>query len=107
MYNSVSIKKRSSTPARDITTFWAWRGYGDRLDGLDFCAEYDTLSPANQRNYERGRQIAAVIVANYGAGPKWKKSEMLATMGRRLGGWALEYRLNDDVFTLFFPPRAA
>lgn len=98
MLNQNTTSKRASTPARDITTFWAWRGYCDRANGLDFTADYDTLGPGNQRNYERGRQVAATFLGVRGAAPKWRKSETLLRLAMRTN----MYFQVDQTVRLFF-----
>lgn len=99
MRNQNSNRQRSGTPARDTKAFWTWRGYEDRRNGLGFAQEYDTLSPANQRNYERGRQVAAYIGER---AVKWRKTELMTSLVRRTGGWMLEGALGRDVIPIFF-----
>lgn len=106
MYNSTIRRKRASTPARDVTSFWAWRGYTDRIEGIGFCAEYETLAPNNQRNYERGRQIATLLIADHGGAPKWRKTEKLSSLIHRTGGWALDAAIS-DLIRFFFERREA
>lgn len=107
MFNSKIHRKRASTPAREITSFWAWRGYTDRVEGLGFCAEYETLAPNNQRNYERGRQIATTIIAEKGRAPKWRKTELLSTLIERSCGWQLTADINDTIRFFFVRHEAA
>lgn len=99
MHNQTSNRRRSSTPARTPAAFWAWRGYEDRRAGLGFAQEYDTLPEHHQRNYERGRQVAAYIGEN---ATKWRKTELLSTVIQRSGGWALQGEISADVLPIFF-----
>jgi hypothetical protein len=99
--------KRGSTPALSTFTFWAWRGYSDRLAGLGFAAEYETLETSNQRNYERGRQVAATIIGVRGSAPAWRKTEKMSTVLKRSLSWSQQVDLSLTVTPLFFPRKAA
>ena len=103
MYNHRTIKTiRGTTPARHDTAFWAWKGYTDCIGGLGFDPDYNTLPPNNQRNYERGRQVAAWFIGVQGAAPKWRKTERMRTVLNRALGWREMAALTNDISPLFF-----
>lgn len=102
MHNQTSNRRKASTPARDDKAFWAWRGYEDRRTGLGFAQEYDTLPEWHQRNYERGRQVAAYVGER---AVKWRKTELLASLLRRTGGYTLSGEVSADVMPIFFLKR--
>lgn len=106
MYNSNPRRIRASTPARDAHAFWTWRGYCDGAAGVGFCPEYDTLGAGDQRNYERGRQIAIVLKANGGV-PKWRKSEKIISVLNRTIGLTMTMEINELVRFFFERSRAA
>lgn len=65
-------------------------------------AGVDTLPEWHQRNYERGRQVAAYVGER---AVKWRKTELLASLLRRTGGYTLSGEVSADVMPIFFLKR--
>ena len=69
-----------------------WMGFDDVRQGLGFRREYETMSLIDQRNYERGRQIAANCMGEFGSVPRWKRNQTLRNCINGAFGWGATFR---------------
>ena len=77
--------RKASTPILDPRAAVRYAGYCDAQQGLGFRREYETMHPADQRNYERGRQqFFEGVSLTKGRGINWYEFETFTTAVSRL-----------------------
>src|SRR5215475_9659231 len=62
------------------------RGYDDAYAGKPFSSDFDTMTEMDQRNYEVGRMMAAMLRGARGKRAKWKLDERSGALFRRALG---------------------
>jgi|SRR5262245_41508493 len=108
MRNQKDTSHRPRRPMDAIAGQRRWEGYGDAAQGLGFRAEYDSWPKGEQRNYERGRQIAVMLKARTGGVPRWARNLLLTTALDRAVGRAVHAPILREVTAYFGPkPEAA
>lgn len=75
---------RAATPATKHSTRMTWRGWNDYRKGLPFPREYDGWEIDDQRNYSRGRALAAACIGAHGKAPTWAKNRTIASVATPL-----------------------
>jgi len=101
MSNQENRSARAKRPMDSITGQRRWEGYTDAAQGLGFRREYDSWPMVDQRNYERGRQIAVGLKARTGGVPRWARNMLLVTALDRSVGRAASAPILREVTELF------
>lgn len=83
-----SLSKKTA-PRYNPRVMHVWYGYDDYANGRGFRRDYEKMKYFDQRNYERGRQIAAAVKGVLQFVPKWKQTQLMTNMLN-----SVEHRLN-------------
>ena len=83
--NHTSRRTRGTLPTTTSQAAWKWVGYNDKMMGLEYRKEYETLNQHLQRNYELGRAIATIVLAELGRPIAWRQTEMMSAAFNRAG----------------------
>ncbi len=81
---------RLGTPKADPRALPRWMGYTDFRLGRGYSKVYEKMTLTKQRNYERGRCLAATLLGSHGMVPAWPSD-------RRLQDALIQARLELDV----------
>jgi len=100
---TIVYRKGEKRPMDGNAAQHRWLGYDDFIAGRGFRPEYDTFSPAMQRNYESGRQYAASVRGAGAALPKWPRNRKLSAVMRAAVGPALAAATAVEINGLFRP----
>ena len=83
-YRKISYTRETVSPHRK-------RGHQDYCAGRGYPREYETWEPWEQRNYERGRAVAAALTGMGHTVPAWKDSVSLPRGYKELAAAAAQW----------------